>query len=253
MVNNKKQAEISAILTQRYNQHIELTELRGGRDKDVYLAKKCNGQNFVVLVNKKNTIMRKYRTLLSNDFQKRIYDKGLEVPDVIDIFELNNGIIVACHTYLQGKQIENLDKNTAQQCGIVIAKMHNMVASGNNYYNKYPIKYVFCGLIKYIANKMRWIKDVIFDENWKKLPQGLCHRDLNLTNFIFIDNTAYLIDFDRHRLWPFVYELCRFLKGKENVNFAEDILKGYSSVRKFNDEEVKYIVKKFPHLSEINF
>ena len=76
---------------------------------------------------------------------------------------------------------------------------------------------------------------------------------MNLTNFIFIDKTAYLIDFDRHRIWPFVYELCRFLKGKENIDFAEDILKGYSSIRKFSEEERKYIIKKFPHLSEIIF
>lgn len=253
MVNGKKQAEMSAILTQKYNQKIELKELREGRDKDVYLAERQNGDKFVVLVNKKNTIMRKYRTILSNDFQKRIYDKGLEVPDVIDIFELNNGMIVACHTYLKGRQIENLDKITAQQCGRAIAKMHNIVASGNNYYNKYPIKYIFCSILKKIINKVRSLKDNLTDKNWKKLPRGLCHRDLNLTNFIFIDKTAYLIDFDRHRIWPFVYELCRFLKGKENIDFAEDILKGYSSIRKFSEEERKYIIKKFPHLSEIIF
>lgn len=42
-------------------------------------------------------------------------------------------------------------------------------------------------------------------------------------------------------------------KGKENIDFAEDILKGYSSIRKFSEEERKYIIKKFPHLSEIIF
>nr|QIM10268.1 hypothetical protein PlAlph_0220 [uncultured Alphaproteobacteria bacterium] len=39
MANNTKSTEISTILEKRYHQKVKVTELRSGRDKDVYLAK----------------------------------------------------------------------------------------------------------------------------------------------------------------------------------------------------------------------
>lgn len=241
MTNNVNADKVSALLKERYYQNVQLTELREGRDKDVYAAKLADGREFVVLINKKNTLMRRYRTMLSNDFQKNLYRKDVYVPDVLDLFELDNGIIVACHTYIRGRQIEKLDNKTAWQCGRIVAQMHKSVMSGKNYCGGYSLKYKMCGVIKFFTNRIRLLKDIVTDCKILEFPNGLCHRNLNLSNFIFTNNDVYLIDFDRHRLWPFVYEIKRFLKSEDNCEYAVDFLKGYQSIRQLTQKERQYL------------
>lgn len=241
MDNNINSIEIYAILAQRYRQDIKITELHGGRDKDVYVAELSGMRKFAVLVNKKNTIMRKYRTVRSNYFQKYLYKKGIKVPDVLDLFEIERGPILACHTYIEGKQITKLNKKTAYLCGKIVAQMHQAVILEDNYYLRYSFKYKICQLIKFFTDYLRLLKGFITDWQRIGLPNGMCHRDLNLSNFIFTNNDVYLIDFDRHRLWPFVYEIRRFLKSEDNCEYAVDFLKGYQSIRQLTQKERQYM------------
>ncbi len=142
---------LEGLFCYRYNQKITLTEIPGGKDKKVYLAKLKNDKKFIVLCDKKNTLMQ----------------------------------------------------------------------------------------------------NSLFDREYSKLETGVCHRDLNLGNFIFINNEAYLIDFDRYRLWPFVYEIKRFFIYEENRKFIKDFMTGYLRVRKINEFEQKYLIEKFKELKEI--
>ena len=79
------------------------------------------------------------------------------------------------------------------------------------------------------------------EPEWKNLPKGICHYDLNHNNFIFNNEKVFLIDYDRYRYWPYAYELARFLRNEENRKFADDFLQGYDSVRKLSNAEKKLI------------
>ena len=69
------------------------------------------------------------------------------------------------------------------------------------------------------------------------MPCGICHYDLNLSNFIFNKDKVFLIDFDRWRYWPFVYELKRFIDMGQNCISAGEVVRGYESVRSLTLEE----------------
>lgn len=231
-------------LYSRFGKDVTLQTLREGKDKMVYLAV-CSQGSFVVLLNKRTYLSRKYRALKSNDLQKHLFDNGLNVAQVLDVFELDNGQIVACHAYLEGKQIQELDKKTAWQVGCLIGKMHQISFKEKMFGKCFPKKYMIYGLLKQLTDRIRYAKSFVFDKNWRRLPCGICHRDLNLTNFIFEESKVYLIDFDRFRYMPFAYELQRLLKDVENNKVISSVVQGYSSVKELTETEKRYLIDCF--------
>ena len=175
--------------------------------------------------------MRSYRTIRSNHLQKELYKNFVNVANVIDIFEEKGVGVIACHEYLDGKQVKSFTTEKAIQCGEVIAKLHNLQIKPQYFIKGFSFKYILSSSIKFLTDNIRIIENYLFDREYSKLEAGVCHRDLNLGNFIFINNEAYLIDFDRYRLWPFVYEIKRFFIYEENRKFIKDFMTGYLRVR----------------------
>lgn len=242
---------ITEALEKRYNQKLELTEILGGKDKYVYIAKNDNNKKFVILCDKRNSLMRSYRTIRSNYLQKELYQHLVKVAQVIDIFEEKGIGIIACHEYIAGKQVKSFTPEIAIQCGEIIAKLHNSKIKPKYFIKGFSYKYFIPSVIKFLTDNIRLIKSMFFDKSCSKLPTGICHRDLNLGNFIFMDKEAYLIDFDRHRIWPFAYEIRRFFIYEENRKFVKDFMIGYLSVRKINKNEQDFLLTTFPELKDI--
>ena len=251
MNNIIKQKRIAKVLSDKFNKKIHLTKILGGKDKDAYLATFDSNEKIIILTDKKNSISRNYRSLQSNYLQKDLYKQGEYVADVIDIFEKDEIGIISCHQYLEGKQMPFLNNYTAKLCGISIAKFHCGNIHIKYYFSKFSYSYVFYGLVKIMCVFLRNITNIIGDRNWLKLKKGICHRDLNLNNFIFMKNSAYLIDFDRARYWPYVYEIERFFRNENSKEYIKEFIIGYESVRKLDKFEQQYLIDRFEELKKI--
>lgn len=214
-----------------------------GKCKEVYIIENKK-QKFIVLIDRKNTYEHQYRFLRSNYMQKFLYDQNLPVANVLDIFYFDKKRIAAKHTYLEGKNIEDIDKETAYKLGEVIAKFH--LCSIKNFHPVYPFKYKIFDIIRKIKNFFRIKKLTFRNKNIKNLPLGICQRDLNLNNFIITKDKIFLIDFDRWRYWPLACELVRFIQHK---TLKQEIINGYQSVRPLTTEEKQYLIQKIPELT----
>ena len=242
---------ITNVLENRYKQKVCLTEILGGRDKNVYLAKLKNYEQFVVLCDKKNSLIHNYRTIQSNYLQKELYKNSVYVAKVMDIFEDDEIGVIACHQYLTGTQSRSLNAEIIKLCAISIAKLHNSDFAFKYYFRDFSYKYAFCGLEKFLNESFRCLRSFLVDKNWSKLKKGVCHHDLNLKNFIFCDNKAYLIDFDRGRYWPYVYEIERFFRNENSREYIKEFISGYESVRKLDKFEQQYLIDRFEELKDI--
>ena len=197
-----------------------------------------------ILRNKKSTLKYQYRFLRSNYFQKFLFNNGLNVANVEDIFRIDGNKIAAKHSFIGGTQIDTLDEKTAYELGKTIANFH--ITGNKNFAPKYPNKYKIFALLDRIKSKLRIYKECFSEPYFRKLPKGICHYDLNFTNILFYKNKIFLIDFDRWRYWPFACELVRFIPEKPH---KQEIINGYQSVRPLTAAEKKYISKKFPELN----
>lgn len=228
------------LLYRKYGNKINLIPVNSGKDKEIYIVE-THKNHFIILITKKKSLMRRYRFLLSNNLQKNLASQGFSAPDVIDMFKFNKNKIAACHTYIDGNKIENLNNNTAYQIGKTIAEFHLCASQPQKKYFRISPQYRLCAMIRSANSFFRNLRFKITSPQWRNLPQGICHWDLNLSNFIFCKNKIYLIDYDRQRHWAFVDELQRFIKSGKNCDYIEDILNGYNSVRQLNPLEQKYL------------
>ena len=232
--------ELTKLLTDKYGSNFRLEPYCSGKDKDIYLFSLPHRQ-FVVLINKRNTSFRGYRFLLSNELQKNLFLKRLKTPDVVDFFELSDGRTIAVHSFIDGVHIDGLSFETAYKTGEIIAEMHIFANCENSYKFLSPKRYAVCRIIRNINEFLRRIKIFLIDYPAFKLPYGICHRDLNFNNLIFKSEEPYLIDFDRQRKIPYVYEILRFFKGKTNKRYFEAFMAGYSSKRFLNKDEQNFL------------
>ena len=79
-------------------------------------------------------------------------------------------------------------------------------------------------------------------KDFRELPSGICHLDLTPNNFIFNSKGCFLIDFDKQKKQPYVYEIYRFLKNHYSAEKAQYLLRGYQSVRVLNEKEREYLI-----------
>jgi hypothetical protein len=229
-------------LHRRYGKEIKIYPPIIRTCKEVYIID-TKTEKIVVMTDRKLTPAYQYRFLRSNHLQRFLYQQGLPVAKVCDIFYLGKPRIAAEHSYINGKDIENIDAKTAYKLGEIVAKFH--LCPTKNFHPVYPLKYKFFDIINKIKNFFRITKLIINNKNIIKLPFGICHYDLNLTNFMQTEDKIFLIDFDRWRYWPFACELVRFI---QNNPHKQAIINGYQSVRMLTTSEKEYLLKNLPEL-----
>ena len=233
-------AELTDLLSPKFGNQIKFTPLNSGTRKKVYLAETPQTK-FIVLVDSKKSIAVQYRSLRSNYIQKFLFQNGLEVADVLYLTTTADGRIVACHTYIDGHQITKMNKKSAFKLGQTLAKLHSVTFNNQLDHPSYPTKYKLYHILKSQISLFRRLKNSLSKKVWHRLPRGICHYDPNLSNFIFSDDRVFIIDFDRCRYWPFVYELKRFINTKQNKLFATQIINGYQTVRPLTADEKRVL------------
>lgn len=233
--------DIKKLLKLKYGNNVEISSPICGTCKQVYIVN--DGlQKFAILVDKQTAITHQYRFLRSNYFQKFLFDNGLNVPNVEEIFVVDKRI-AARHTFIDGTRVERLDEKSAYEIGKTVAEFH--LINSSKFKPRYPTKYKIFALLDKIKNALRLYKECLFHPEFCRLPRGICHYDLNLKNFFWLDDKLFMIDFDRYRYWAFAHELWRFMKGRQLSNV---VLQGYQSVRKLEECEKKYLRTKNPDL-----
>lgn len=229
------------LLYQKYGQDAQLTPIKSGTSKEIYIVAKAEDK-FIVLINKSRYPMKEYRVLMANNLQKNLFLQGFNAPKVREIYRLA-GNIVCCHDYIEGNKIEKLDREKAYLIGKTVAQFH--MAANRSLPDASALPVLYRSI--FVAKKLRWlVRDFLYRFKyplWSKLPKGICHYDLNFNNFIFNKEKVFLIDYDRHRYWPFACALERFFKNDGSKEYTQDFFAGYNSVRKLNEDERKFLEK----------
>ena len=166
-------------------------------------------------------------------------------------------------SFLEGSAKKNLSPQNCYDIGVETAKLHKITKnlslkrrndlsldSWSGLFNKVEkdCSKIHKSLSKIIKKSLKEIK-----KNWpKKLPSGIIHADLFPDN-IFFKNEKFtgIIDFyfSCHDFYSFEIAVCLnalcFDGVKENLSFnvtkARKFIKGYSSIRKLNNDEKKYL------------
>ncbi len=180
--------------------------------------------------------------------------------ETITNFEGKKLMIVS---FLEGKAKKNLSPLNCKSIGTEVAKMHKLtrslklkrendlsVKSWRNLFDtvKGKCSKIHKDLPKLIEENLR---DV--EKNWPKdLPRGIIHADLFHDNIFFLkDKFSGIIDFYFSCEDFFAFEIAICFNAlcfdglKENLSFnvtkAKNFIDGYTSIRKLNEEEKKYI------------
>ena len=92
------------LLRKKYGKDIKIYPPIVKNSKDVYILEN-KSKKFVIIINKKTSISRQFRFLKSNYFQKFLFDEGLNVANVEDIFEMDKKKLAAKHSFINGTKI----------------------------------------------------------------------------------------------------------------------------------------------------
>tara|TARA_B100000029_G_scaffold195351_1_gene193476 strand:+ start:169 stop:1137 length:969 start_codon:yes stop_codon:yes gene_type:complete len=199
---------------------------------------------------------------------KNLFDKKFPSPE--PIINKNGNYIseilnkkAAVVSFLNGKAKKNLDPNDCYEIGVYTAKLHLItqnltgkrenklsIKSWREIYNKVKIdcSKIHPNLSKIIENNLDKI-----EKNWpNNIPAGIIHADLFPDNIFFnkgklsgiIDFYFSCYDFYAFEIAICLNALC--FEGKnENLSFnvtkAKRFIDGYSSLRKLNENEKKYL------------
>ena len=166
-------------------------------------------------------------------------------------------------SFLEGKAKQNLSPQNCKSVGVEVAKMHEITKNFKlQRQNDLSVK-SWRALFDSVKDKCsnihkdlpRLIEENLKDveNNWpENLPRGIIHADLFHDNIFFIqDKFSGIIDFyfSCEDFLAFAIAICFnalcFDGPKNNLSFnvtkAISFMKGYSQIRKINNDEKKYI------------
>jgi len=174
-----------------------------------------------------------------------------------------SGKKAAVISFIEGKAKKNLSPENCYEVGVETAKLHkitkNISMSRKNNLSLESWAKLFSKVEKKCSKIHKNLPEVInaslveIKRNWpEKLPSGIIHADLFPDN-IFFKNEKFtgIIDFyfSCHDFYSFEIAVCLnalcFDGINENLSFnvtkAKKFIKGYSSIRKIENEEKKYL------------
>ncbi len=264
---------------------INLEPIQSGVSNSVYRVT-TNSGNFIFKIlegnldpNQNNLSLSKILTCLS-DMRKA----GALIPSCYLTDKKINGKDIVAFEFLEGDIKINLNYNELEKVGESLAKFHlsskntqTFQKNKNSFFNividelagslkkivngentSKQLKFLRgCG--EYLLNKLS--RDLRFFNISKNLPRGKIHQDLNATNFIFNNDKAFIVDFDRLNDGPFVKDIANAIfklciepignkideQNPKKTKFCVDekgirsFLNGYNEARNLTKSEVKSI------------
>ena len=239
--------------------------------------------NYIIKIDTKDFILTIYENINRIDdldfflsLMNYLSSKGIKCPIPIENSKSNYvGEIkskpAALLTFLDGKSTLNIKKDHTFEVGKVLAEMHlytkdfplekinDLSVDG---WEKLLIKNKY-KIDKFEKNLYKKIEDKIFiiRKKWPKdLPSGVIHADLFPDNVLFRDgNVSGLIDFYFSCTDYFTYDLCICInawcfnyKNEFQIDLFQNLLKGYQSIRKLEEEEINAI-PLLCHASSLRF
>ena len=239
--------------------------------------------NYKIKIDAKDFILTIYENINSIDdldfflsLMNYLSSKGIKCPIPIENSKSNYvGEIkskpAALLTFLDGKSTLNIKKDHTFEVGKVLAEMHlntrdfplekinDLSVDGWEKLlikNKNKIDKFEKNLYKKIEDKI-----IIIRKKWPKdLPSGVIHADLFPDNVLFRDGkVSGLIDFYFSCNDYFVYDLCICInawcfnyKNEFQIDLFQNLLKGYQSIRKLEEEEIN-VIPLLCHASSLRF
>ena len=239
--------------------------------------------NYKIKIDAKDFILTIYENINSIDdldfflsLMNYLSSKGIKCPIPIENSKSNYvGEIkskpAALLTFIDGKSTLNIKKDHTFEVGKVLAEMHlntrdfplekinDLSVDGWEKLlikNKNKIDKFEKNLYKKIEDKI-----IIIRKKWPKdLPSGVIHADLFPDNVLFKDGkVSGLIDFYFSCTDYFTYDLCICInawcfnyKNEFQIDLFQNLLKGYQSIRKLEEEEINAI-PLLCHASSLRF
>jgi len=239
--------------------------------------------NYKIKIDTKDFILTIYENINNIDdldfflsLMNYLSSKGIKCPIPIENSKSNYvGEIkskpAALLTFIDGKSTLNIKKDHTFEVGKVLAEMHlntrdfplekinDLSVDGWEKLlikNKNKIDKFEKNLYKKIEDKI-----IIIRKKWPKdLPSGVIHADLFPDNVLFKDGkVSGLIDFYFSCTDYFTYDLCICInawcfnyKNEFQIDLFQNLLKGYQSIRKLEEEEINAI-PLLCHASSLRF
>ena len=239
--------------------------------------------NYKIKIDSKDFILTIYENINRIDdldfflsLMNYLSSKGIKCPIPIENSKSNYvGEIkskpAALLTFIDGKSTLNIKKDHTFEVGKVLAEMHlntrdfplekinDLSVDGWEKLlikNKNKIDKFEKNLYKKIEDKI-----IIIRKKWPKdLPSGVIHADLFPDNVLFKDGkVSGLIDFYFSCTDYFTYDLCICInawcfnyKNEFQIDLFQNLLKGYQSIRKLEEEEINAI-PLLCHASSLRF
>ena len=239
--------------------------------------------NYKIRIDEKDFILTIYESINNNDdldfflsLMNFLSSKGIKCPTPIKNSSLNYiGNIkskpAAILTFLEGESALDIKKDHTFEIGKVLAEMHlgtldfpmkkinDLSISGWERLlikNKDKINKLETNLFKKIENQIADIK-----YKWpKNLPSGVIHADLFPDNVLFKKGkVSGLIDFYFSCNDFFIYDLCICInawcfdeENKFKKDYFKNLLEGYQTIRKLEEEEINAI-PVLCHASSLRF
>ena len=239
--------------------------------------------NYKIKIDTKDFILTIYENINNTDdldfflsLMNYLSSKGIKCPIPIENSKSNYvGEIkskpAALLTFIDGKSTLNIKKDHTFEVGKVLAEMHlntkdfplekinDLSVDGWEKLlikNKNKIDKFEKNLYKKIEDKI-----IIIRKKWPKdLPSGVIHADLFPDNVLFRDGkVSGLIDFYFSCNDYFVYDLCICInawcfnyKNEFQIDLFQNLLKGYQSIRKLEEEEIN-VIPLLCHASSLRF
>ena len=239
--------------------------------------------NYIIKIDTKDFILTIYENINRIDdldfflsLMNYLSSKGIKCPIPIENSKSNYvGEIkskpAALLTFLDGKSTLNIKKDHTFEVGKVLAEMHlytkdfplekinDLSVDG---WEKLLIKNKY-KIDKFEKNLYKKIEDKIFiiRKKWPKdLPSGVIHADLFPDNVLFRNGkVSGLIDFYFSCTDYFTYDLCICInawcfnyKNEFQIDLFQNLLKGYQSIRKLEEEEIN-VIPLLCHASSLRF
>jgi homoserine kinase type II len=170
------------------------------------------------------------------------------------------GKMASLFTFLEGKEVLDINSEILYKIGGILAKMHNLSEGMNLTRNeKIELEYLYefiskdeIRLKEILAENYSGVSDKlknIRETDFSNLPSGIIHNDIFPDNvFVKDGKITGLIDFNDAMTAPFIHDVSIVMNfwiygkfGSYKKELCESFLKGYEEVRGLTEEEKSYL------------